>query len=553
LKRTSLLILLFCISFFGNAQTNVSGFINANTTWTLAGSPYIVVGNALLTHGNTLTIDPGVVVKFDTGRVLQIDGELIAIGTAANRITFTSNRTNPAAGDWGKIHFADTCIDAVFDTGGNYVSGSIMKYCNIKYGGRLGYGIIHLEHSAPYFSHCRIENSAKSAIYCFGNSYVIDSSFIGNCLDYGLYFAQYNINLCGLVIRQDSIINNKGAIFWEASYDTCAKKIIGNYFINNTSNTTIYSDAVKNLTISENYFINNVASSNISFISGSNFFIDCNHFISNQTSLGVISASAVSSSISHNIFENNSSSTGTSVLNINLGAYLPTYIKHNIFKNNSSPNGSCCIFIPNWNFNTVSLHVENNTFNNNSGINTIKFNTLWSSSNSSYVSLYFKNNNLVNNTLYEINNNVPYGSQNIFADSNYWGTTNTQTIDSAIYDYFDYGNLSVVYYQPILTAPAEVDTTCPPPITTSIQSSIIDNQFNIFPNPFTTTSTLSFATSIRNATLTIYNIYGQIMQRQDGISGKEITIDRKNLEAGIYVYEVTQGGRRVCAGKAVVY
>src|SRR5436190_2598190 len=96
----------FCI-FNCIAQTNVSGFISANTTWNLAGSPYIVVGNALLSPGYTLTIQPGVVVKFNTDKALQIDGELIAIGTPTNRIIFTSNQSLPAAGDWAKIYFSD--------------------------------------------------------------------------------------------------------------------------------------------------------------------------------------------------------------------------------------------------------------------------------------------------------------------------------------------------------------------------------------------------------------------------------------------------------------
>ena len=127
-----------------NAQTNVSGFINANTTWNLAGSPYIVVGNAILSTGYTLTIDPGVVVKFDPAKAIQIDGELHAVGTAANRITFTSNQTVPAAGDWGKITFTNLSNGAVFDTSGNYLSGNIMRYCDVFYGGAMSNGVIYI-------------------------------------------------------------------------------------------------------------------------------------------------------------------------------------------------------------------------------------------------------------------------------------------------------------------------------------------------------------------------------------------------------------------------
>ena len=176
--RKYLLFLVSWVLILGSAtaQTNVSGFINANTTWTVAGSPYIVVGNALLSHGYTLTIDPGVVVKFNDSTALQIDGELHAIGTAANRITFTSNQPVPAPGDWAKIHFADTCVNAVFDINGNYLTGCIMKYCDVIYGGELGFGNIHIESSSPYISQCRVDSSAADGIHTVGSSCLVDSS-----------------------------------------------------------------------------------------------------------------------------------------------------------------------------------------------------------------------------------------------------------------------------------------------------------------------------------------------------------------------------------------
>ena len=51
-----------------SAQTNVSGTISQNTTWTLLpnppnnGSPYIVTGDITINSGVTLTIQPGIEV-----------------------------------------------------------------------------------------------------------------------------------------------------------------------------------------------------------------------------------------------------------------------------------------------------------------------------------------------------------------------------------------------------------------------------------------------------------------------------------------------------------
>jgi len=98
--------------------TDVGGIIDTDTTWTLAGSPYIVTSNVLVNSGVTLTIEPCVVVKFNSGRALQIDGELIAQGTPTNPITFTSN-AGASPGAWGYILFTDTSMDATYDAGGN--------------------------------------------------------------------------------------------------------------------------------------------------------------------------------------------------------------------------------------------------------------------------------------------------------------------------------------------------------------------------------------------------------------------------------------------------
>ena len=73
-------VLLFLCPAVSFADTYVSGAITEDTTWTLAGSPYIVTGNVLVMEGVTLTIEPGVVVKFNSGLALQVDGQLIARG-----------------------------------------------------------------------------------------------------------------------------------------------------------------------------------------------------------------------------------------------------------------------------------------------------------------------------------------------------------------------------------------------------------------------------------------------------------------------------------------
>src|SRR5436190_9708973 len=96
-KFLSAVILIAAISLSVNAQTNVSGGIYANTTWTLANSPYIVVDTVVVFPGVTLTIEPGVVVKFDNNKRIEVrQAALIAQGTIVDSITFTSNSSTPS-------------------------------------------------------------------------------------------------------------------------------------------------------------------------------------------------------------------------------------------------------------------------------------------------------------------------------------------------------------------------------------------------------------------------------------------------------------------------
>ena len=90
MKRHFLQILLF-ILFLGQniqAQTSVSGGIYANTTWTLANSPYLMTGNTVVFPGVTLNIEPGVEVRVKengmsgTQFYLETRGTINMIGTS---------------------------------------------------------------------------------------------------------------------------------------------------------------------------------------------------------------------------------------------------------------------------------------------------------------------------------------------------------------------------------------------------------------------------------------------------------------------------------------
>jgi parallel beta-helix repeat protein len=132
-----LLVISGLVGFLNFGSSNVQGTDVSGTVydgsggpWTAGGSPYIVVGNVIVPAGQTLTIDPNVTVKFDGFYSLYVNGTLIAVGTGAERINITSNKTTPSPGDWFAVQINSTgraeikFADISFGDYGIYLSSS---------------------------------------------------------------------------------------------------------------------------------------------------------------------------------------------------------------------------------------------------------------------------------------------------------------------------------------------------------------------------------------------------------------------------------------------
>jgi len=122
---------LFCGLY---AQTTITG-PNVSGVWTTAGSPYIVQNEISITANDILTIQPGVVVKFEPATRLEVFGQLIASGSSTQLIRFESSDTtnwfneNTTDGGWNGIH--------IHPYGGSIPDQTILSYCvlqDVKYG-----------------------------------------------------------------------------------------------------------------------------------------------------------------------------------------------------------------------------------------------------------------------------------------------------------------------------------------------------------------------------------------------------------------------------------
>lgn len=64
---------------------------------------------------------------------------------------------------------------------------------------------------------------------------------------------------------------------------------------------------------------------------------------------------------------------------------------------------------------------------------------------------------------------------------------------------------------------------------------------SIFPNPFSNLTTINSDVTLRNATLTLYNIYGQMVKQILNISGQTVELHRRNISNGLYLILLTDG------------
>ncbi|UCE38590.1 MAG: right-handed parallel beta-helix repeat-containing protein [Thermoplasmata archaeon] len=234
--------------------TEVSGTVydGSGGPWTLAGSPYFVVGDVTIPSGETLTIDPGVDVKFNASFSIFVDGNLNAIGTETERINITSNMPSPSNGDWEKIHIRS--------------SGHVdIRYSDIRY----GYIGLHIESSSNnIILNCNITENGDTlstgfGIYLQSSSYNnISNNNIWSNTERGIYMISSSSNN---IIKNNNISHNGNP-----AVESCG----------------LYMESSMNNTITDNNVTGNGETSAVGFgifiVSSTNNTVTNNRVLSNE-------------------------------------------------------------------------------------------------------------------------------------------------------------------------------------------------------------------------------------------------------------------------------
>jgi len=283
--------------------------------WTYANSPYIIDGEITIPADSLLIIEPGIKVIFTGHYKFNVQGQLMAVGTEMDLITFTIRDTTGFSnvvipdGGWHGIRFDNTPASN---------DSSKIVYCKIEFGKAIGVG----ENSggAIYvnnFSKLLVSNSLISnnralfiactggkgaGIYCEQADIIIKDNTIKDNLSYfgsggGIYCKYANPVITGNIISNNSALltgARGGGIYCYFSNPIIIDNIITDNIAIGTGSAgggicSGYGSNpfISNNTISGNYISGTgSAGGGISVYHGINVMITRNSIVNNTASFG---------------------------------------------------------------------------------------------------------------------------------------------------------------------------------------------------------------------------------------------------------------------------
>ena len=476
-------LIMSLTAVLAGADTPVGGFIREDTTWTAFDSPYEMIASVIVEEEVTLTIEPDVIIKVAGQYALQVGGGLVARGTETKPIIFTTTEISPVPGSWGYIKFEDSSMDAIFDDDGNYVSGSILQYCTVEYGGGSGEGAVWIGSASPFIDNCVIRQNATKGLYLYSSASIISNNTIsGNSATSGggIYTYDATVTISNNTISGNSANNYGGGIY---TYDGTVT-ISNNTISGNSANDDgggICSTRYGTVTISGNTISDNDSAS----CGGGIYTYDATVTISNNTisdnnsagSGGGICTNYHTVTISGNTISGNSGggiyaySTGTisdNTISGNSGGGIyarssAVTISDNMISDNTilGLNGAAV-------YTRSSEPFTNNVIANNESQGIGNSNVVFIDATPA-----FNSNSITDNTAeFALYYNKPAGSDDLDATNNWWGTAVDVEIFLMIYDFFDDSSKAVVNYFPYLLAPPGAPAP-PEDLTIAVADSIV--------------------------------------------------------------------------------
>ncbi len=287
--------------FHTSAKTIISNDITSDTTWTKTGSPYIISTDVYVAPSVTLTIDPGVVVKFaDSNGSIGVIGILTAQGTSAKHITFTSYADDSLGGDSNNDGTSTSPASGDFD--GFYVGQNAtlnLNYVDIKYAGDT----LFANEGTATISNTTL-TKVTSGLAFYKSTSTLSAITIDTTDNYPLQFYEYSTStINGLTIKN---ANSDALLIFNHSTVTLNSAVIGD-LDSSDSGALVFNDSnftASNLSIGSSY--DGISAFNQATFSGDNISVasstDAGIFAFSNNGWNNTTISLINSEIKNNNF-----------------------------------------------------------------------------------------------------------------------------------------------------------------------------------------------------------------------------------------------------------
>ena len=182
---------------FEKTGGDVPSVLNTPLTLTKSGSPYFIINDLNIESNGVLTVEPGVVINFSSGKSIYVKGKLLMEGTEADPITLMSYYPNEK---WGAICFDKSSgaselnyVNISGSTNGNdtinffAAVSSLNSTVNLVH---INFNNVKLPISSQYsnmvIDDCKFENVTYIGDYVNatgGNLSILNSEFNGNDIE----------------------------------------------------------------------------------------------------------------------------------------------------------------------------------------------------------------------------------------------------------------------------------------------------------------------------------------------------------------------------------
>ena len=121
-----------------------------------------------------------------------------------------------------------------------------------------------------------------------------------------------------------------------------------------------------------------------------------------------------------------------------------------------------------------------------------------------------------------------------------------------IYDFFEGGPVTACFNANIISPEAIYSECSINAFAVSVTDDFTVNNVQIFPNPFFLETVLHTDQFFKDATMTVYNSFGQTVKQINYLSGQAIIFHRENLPSGLYFIRLTEENKTIAVDKLAI-